>query len=107
MTRAMLLARDHGIPIGSGSDLLGANQHRRGLELVLKAEALGAMEAIVSATSTNAAILRRPDLGAITPGRIADLIAVDGDPLAEPGLFDDPDRVILVVADGRIVKDRR
>lgn len=107
MTHAMLLAREHGILIGSGSDLLGTNQNRRGLELVLKAEVLGAMEAIVSATSVNATILRRPDLGALLSGRIADLIAVDGDPLEDPGLFDDPSRVVLVVKDGRIVKDLR
>src|SRR5690606_10687756 len=88
MRRAILLAREHGIRVGSGSDLLGAGQNRRGLELVLKAEVLGAMEAIVSATSVNATILRRPDLGTLLPGRIADFIAVEGDPLEDPGLFD-------------------
>lgn len=107
MTDAMLLAREYGIPTGSGSDLLGANQNRRGLELVIKAEAIGAMEAIVSATSVNAKILRRADLGALAPGQTADFIAVDGDPLADPALFDDPDRVILVMKEGQIVKDRR
>jgi imidazolonepropionase-like amidohydrolase len=107
MSRATVLARDHGILVGSGSDLLGPGQNRRGLELVLKSELLGPMEAIVSATSVNAEILRRPDLGAVVPGRIADLIAVDGDPLDDPGLFDDPGRIVVVIAAGRIVKDLR
>jgi imidazolonepropionase-like amidohydrolase len=66
------------------------------------------MEAIVSATATNARILRATaDLGTITAGKLADLVAVDGDPLADPELFDDPRRVVLVVKDGVVLKDTR
>lgn len=107
MAASMKLARDAGVTIGSGSDILGPNQNRRGLELVMKAELLGPMEAIVSATSTNAKVLRRPDLGSVETGKQADLIAVSGDPLTDPELFDDPDCVILVIKSGRIVKDLR
>jgi hypothetical protein len=32
---------------------------------------------------------------------------VDFDPLAAPELFDDPDRVVLVVKGGQVVKDTR
>jgi imidazolonepropionase-like amidohydrolase len=35
------------------------------------------------------------------------VIAVDGDPLTEPSLFDDPDRIVLVVKGGQVVKDHR
>ena len=94
--------------IGSGSDLIGPQQNRRGLELRLKAEIIGPMAAIVSATQTNARILRQEQqLGTLEVGKLADLIAIDGDPLAEPGLFDDPSRVVLVIKDGVIVKDAR
>ena len=42
------------------------------------------MQAIVSATRTGAQLLKREaDLGAIAPGRFADIVAVDGDPLAD------------------------
>jgi imidazolonepropionase-like amidohydrolase len=78
---------------------------RRGLEIALKAKVLGPMAAIVSATSASAAILRRADLGTISEGKLADLIAVSGDPLSDPELFDDPDRVVLVIKDGKIMKD--
>jgi imidazolonepropionase-like amidohydrolase len=102
------LAYDAGVVMGSGSDLIGPEQRRRGLELVLKARIIGAMEAIVSATHTNARILGADDrLGSLEPGKLADLIAVRGDPLADPELFDDPDRVVLVVKDGNVVKDSR
>ena len=107
MAGSMKLARDAGVTIGSGSDILGPGQNRRGLELVMKAELLGPMEAIVSATSTNAKVLRRPDIGTVEPGKKADLIAVSGDPLTDPELFDDPDRVVLVIKNGEVVKDLR
>jgi imidazolonepropionase-like amidohydrolase len=66
------------------------------------------MEAIVSATATNARILRRDhELGTVEAGKLADLIAVAGDPLADPTIFDDPDRVVLVIQGGRVVKNTR
>jgi imidazolonepropionase-like amidohydrolase len=108
MRASIKVAHANGVAIGSGSDILGPRQNRRGLELALKAEVLDPMAAIVSATATNAAIMRVEDrLGTVTPGKLADLIAVDGDPLADPWVFDDPDRVVVVVKDGVIVKDRR
>jgi len=74
----------------------------------LKAEILGAMAAIVSATSVNASIMRVADkIGSVETGKLADLIAVDFDPLASPELFDRPERVVLVVKNGRNVKDTR
>jgi imidazolonepropionase-like amidohydrolase len=108
MARATKLAFARGIAIGSGADLLGADQNRHGLELALKARILGPMQAIVSATATNARILRAADrLGTAEPGKLADLIAVSGDPLAEPDLFDDPTRVVLVIKGGKVLKDQR
>ena len=108
MARSLKIARDAGVVMGLGSDLLGPEQDRRGLELVIRAELGDAMEAIVAATSTNATILRRAaDVGAVEVGKVADLIAVDGDPLGDPKLFDDPARIVVVMQGGRIVKDLR
>jgi len=95
-----------GVLIGSGSDLLGPGQNRRGLEVVLKAKILGPMEAIVCATRNNAKIMRQDQaLGTLEAGKLADVIAVRGDPLAQPEILDDPSRVALVVKDGRILKN--
>jgi imidazolonepropionase-like amidohydrolase len=108
MSDGLLAAREAGVLVGSGSDLIGPVQNRRGLEIALKARLIGAMAAITSATSVNARIMRVDDkIGSIEPGKLADVIAVDFDPLAEPELFADPDRVILVVKAGQVVKDNR
>lgn len=108
MSDGLLAARAAGVLVGSGSDLIGPVQNRRGLEIALKARLIGAMEAIKSATSVNARIMRVADkIGSIEAGKLADLVAVDFDPLDEPGLFDDPSRVVLVVKGGQVVKDIR
>jgi len=106
MADAVKLARAAGVTLGSGSDLLGPRQNRKGLELVLRAEIESPMDAIVAATATNARILRVDDrLGTVEPGKLADIIVVRGDPLAEPAIFDDADRIVLVVKNG-VVKKR-
>lgn len=108
MVDGMRAALAAGVPVGSGSDLIGPNQNRRGLEIALKAEVIGAMAAIKSATSVNARIMGAADrIGSLAEGKLADLVAVDFDPLARPDLFDDPERVVLVVKGGRIVMDTR
>lgn len=108
MADGMRVAAAAGVPIGSGSDLIGPRQDYRGLELVLKSEILGPLEALVSATRTNAEILGVADrLGTVEPGKLADLIAIDGDPLDKPELFNDRARVLLVLQGGEIVKDAR
>ena len=108
MQQAVRLAVEHRITMGSGSDLVGAVQQGRADEIVHKAALIGAMEAIISATRTNAAIIGWGDrLGTVEVGKIADVIAVDGDPLADPAVLADPRRIVLVMQDGRIVRDLR
>ncbi|HEY6357152.1 MAG TPA: amidohydrolase family protein [Vicinamibacterales bacterium] len=108
MGEAMRIARAAGVLIGSGSDLLGSEQNRRGLELTLQAKVLSPMEAIVCATLSNARIMRQEaHFGSVEPGKLADVIAVAGDPLSDPGVFDHPSKVVLVVKGGRIIKNRR
>lgn len=69
---------------------------------------LGPFRAIQAATCDAARLLGLADLiGTLEPGKQADLIAVSGDPLAEPELWRDPARIVLVVQGGRIVVDRR
>lgn len=107
MAKSVKLAAEAGVLIGSGTDILGPGQDGRGEELAIKSAILGPMAAIVSATSDSAKILRRSDLGVVETGAVADLIAVDFDPLAEPHLWTNPDRVVIVIKDGDVVKDHR
>jgi imidazolonepropionase-like amidohydrolase len=104
---SLRIAQAAGVRIGSGSDLLGPMRRFQGQEIGLQAQALGAAAAIVAATKTNAEILGiDAETGTIEVGKRADLIAVDGDPLAEPGLLGDPERLRMVMHDGQMHIDR-
>ncbi|WP_156680693.1 metal-dependent hydrolase family protein [Sphingomonas profundi] len=60
------------------------------------------MEAIQAATSSAAqALARTADVGAIAPGRYGDIIAVDGDPLADVRVLE---HVAAVIKGGEVVK---
>ncbi len=99
-----------GVPIALGTDAgapkvaHGANARELAL---LVACGLSPMEAIVTATGNAAANLGRADLGRLAPGRLADLVAVRGDPLVNIGYLAEPERILLVMQGGRIVDDRR
>jgi imidazolonepropionase-like amidohydrolase len=100
-------ARAAGVRIGSGSDLLGPMRRYQGQEIARQAEAIGAAAAITAATKTNAELLGiEADTGTIEAGKRADLIAVDGDPLADPGLLGEHERLAMVMRSGRIHVDR-
>ncbi len=105
---SLKIAQAAGVAIGSGSDLLGPQQPYKTRELALKAKVLGPLGALVSATRTNAEMLGLDDaIGTVEEGKLADLLLVDGDPLDDIALFEDPARVLLVLQAGAIVVDRR
>ncbi len=104
----LALANQDQIRIGSGTDAFGgAMQGKNGSELVFKTEiGLSPMAAIVSATRVNAEIFGLADkIGTIVEDKWADLIVVDGNPLEDVRLFANPDKVVLVMKEGRAVKD--
>ena len=94
-----------GVPMGYGTDLLGWMHRDQLAEFELRSRVLPAVEVLRSATSVNATILRRDDLGVVAPGKIADLIVIDGDPIADiSALSGQGERIGLVMQSGRIVK---
>ena len=104
--RSLQLARQHGIPLGSGSDLIGPDQGGRAWEIVQKAQEMGAMGAIESATRVNAELFGLSDrIGTIEAGKDADLILVRGDVLGRIETLAEPDGVPLVMRRGEIVRD--
>ena len=59
-------------------------------------------EALTAATATAADALGLGEhVGTIEPGQLADLVVVDGDPLADPAVLLDRDRIWLVLQLGR------
>jgi imidazolonepropionase-like amidohydrolase len=100
------LAYEKGLRIGSGSDVLADMQGEKGKEIACQARVMGAMNAIIAATRTNAALLRiEKEVGTIEEGKRADLIVLDADPLADPGVFADANHVRMVMRGGDVVKD--
>ena len=100
-------AVDRGVRVVMGTDSFSGMYPPA--ELAYMAEfGLGSFRAIQAATSEAARLLGLADLvGTLEPGKVADLIAVSGDPLAEPELWRDPTRIVLVMQGGRVVADRR
>jgi imidazolonepropionase-like amidohydrolase len=60
------------------------------------------VQAITSLTLNGAKVIRREsDLGSVEPGKLADLVVIDGDPLADPAALRSVHRVMQA---GRWVK---
>jgi imidazolonepropionase-like amidohydrolase len=95
-----------GVSIGFGTDLLGAMQEHQSREFAIRAEVLSPAEILRSATSVNAALLNAEgDLGVVAPGASADLLVVDGNPLADLGLLEHQGgHLPAIMKDGRFVK---
>jgi len=92
-----------GVPIAFGTDA-GVFEHGdNASEFVYMVETgYPPMDAIRSATSVNARVLGMEDrIGAVEPGLLADLVAVDADPLADIGVLRN---VSFVMKDGVIYK---
>ena len=106
--RSVELARNAGVKIGFGTDLLGQLQDDQCREFLLRAELMKPAEIINSATVVNAEILQRADeLGELKPGAFADLLVVDGDPLADLGLLQDEGKHLsAIMKGGRFYKNR-
>jgi imidazolonepropionase-like amidohydrolase len=108
MASALRISRAAGLRIGLGSDLIGPHQRRRGEEPRLRSELESPMQALVSATSVNANILGVEELvGMVRVGMQADMVAWQNDPLEDAKAFADPEMAVLVVKNGRVVKDIR
>jgi len=102
------IARAAGLALGFGTDLLGETHDQQSREFQLRGQVLSSADVIRSATVVNAGILNRAgELGVIAAGACADLLVVDGDPLANLALLAEPEKSLLaIVKGGRFVVDR-
>jgi imidazolonepropionase-like amidohydrolase len=95
-----------GVKIGMGSDAVysGFGQNTRDLGWFVKAGMTPA-QALACATTTAAALLRQDkNLGTIAPGYYAELVAVEGDPLADINVA--INNVRWVMKNGAVVVDK-
>ena len=100
---ALRLLQDAGVKMGLGSDLLGASHRLQSDELRIRADILGNGPVLQQATLVGAEIIGMAgQLGVLKAGAIADLLVVDGDPLADIScLLGQGDHIQNVVKDGK------
>ena len=89
---------DAGIPIVMGTDagnigtLHGPSVFRE--MALMRAAGLTPLQILRSATTNGARAMGRSDLGAIAPGKLADMVLLDADPLADVANLSRAERVI-------------
>jgi imidazolonepropionase-like amidohydrolase len=95
-----------GVKIAMGTDAGALGHAQNAKELVYMAQSgMTPMQSIVASTSMAARLLGMGDsLGTVAAGKLADLILVEGDPLADIAVVADPNRVKLVMKDGVVYK---
>jgi len=90
-----------------GTDATAGAHGQNAREIIYRVQVGGqpAMDAIVAATSLNAEALGLADrIGSVAPGMEADLIAVEGDPVADITALQ---RVVFVMKGGRVYRNGR
>jgi imidazolonepropionase-like amidohydrolase len=78
--------------------------HARELEHLMTFLGMSSMEAILAGTKHAAySIGDQPEVGTVEPGKLADLLVVNGDPLADITILQDKQRLKMIMKDGAIV----
>jgi len=106
-SRALEMAQRHGVKLVYGTDLLGSMHQHQLTEFAIRAESVPNADLIRSATCTAAEAFQRDgEFGVVEPGARADLLAVDGNPLDDIGVLQQPEaRLKLIMKAGEIFKD--
>jgi imidazolonepropionase-like amidohydrolase len=104
---ALEIFRRNEVKVAYGSDLLGDMHKHQSGEFGIRSRVYSPFEVICQATSNAAELLRMEGrLGIVAPGAIADLLVVNGDPLANIGvLADDGAHLSVIMKDGAFVKN--
>ena len=108
LKRAVKILHSAGVNMAAGTDsgtpgvVIGKGLHKE-LELMVEA-GISPMEAIMAGTRNAADNLGKTnELGTIEPGKLADIIAVSGDPLKD---IRDTREIKLVIKDGKILVNK-
>ena len=99
--RSLEICKRAGVPVGYGTDLLGALQVEESREFLIRSEVLSPLEIIRSATTVGARIVRQEGkIGTLKAGAYADLILLDGNPLKNLGLFQEQGKHLAAIMKG-------
>lgn len=97
------LAHKAGVKIAAGTDFMrfSISPLAYELEVYHKQAGLSTMEAIVSGTKTAAEVCNISNTGTLEPGKYADILVVDGDPLNDITVLQDREKIRHVYKEGR------
>lgn len=99
-----------GVKIAMGTDAATPyNYHgNNALELELMVQAgMSPLQALLSATKMGAELLGLSDkIGSLEPGKLADLLVVEGDPLADIKILQNKEAILLVMKEGQVAVNR-
>jgi imidazolonepropionase-like amidohydrolase len=99
--RSLEVCKRAGVPVGYGTDLLGALQVEESREFIIRSDVLSPIEIIRSATTIGAQIIRQEGkLGTLKAGAFADLLLIDGDPLKNLGVFQEQGKYLAAIMKG-------
>jgi imidazolonepropionase-like amidohydrolase len=101
------MAVEAGVRIAMGTDAAVCPHGENARELGLMVDGgMTPMQALVAATKTaSEAIHSDAEVGTLEPGKLADLLVVDGDPLSDVGVLANKDRLLVIMQGGRAHKD--
>lgn len=97
-----------GTKIGFGTDLLGDMHVHQSEEFIIRQEVQTPFDILKSATSVNAEILKQDgELGIVAENARADLLLVEGNPLADLSLLTGEGRhLAMIMKDGKIISQK-
>lgn len=111
---AVRIAHASGVKIATGSDITGAplfggylmGDNAVEMEYLTRC-GLSPMEALMAATKICAEALGLEDqIGTVEPGKFADILVINGNPLEDIKLLQNRDKIRMVIKNGEIVVDR-
>lgn len=105
---SLKIAKEAGVTICHGSDLLGPLHAEQSREFGIRAQGLESVDVLRSATINAARLLKQENvLGQIKEGFAADLLILNKNPLQDVSILDTPEKHVLVVMkNGRVYTSR-
>jgi imidazolonepropionase-like amidohydrolase len=104
------VANEAGVKLLCGDDYgaigLPHGRYADELEFYVKEAGIAPLDVLRWATLHGAELMGRShELGSVREGYLADLLVVDGDPLGDIGMLEDPHRLLAVIKGGTLAKD--
>lgn len=102
---ALRIAKEAGVTMCYGSDLLGPLGTYQTREFGLRSKVLSALDILQSATINPAKMMNQPRLGQVKVGFYADLLVLNSNPLEDITVFErGNNEIALVIKDGRVCR---